>query len=217
MKPRSIIVRCFIGVLLLASPAAAQFSPTISSIPSLKAFAPGRLVVRGTLLDFVTEVRVNGTPIPILSSGGSRLVAGPLAPQPPGFATVRLVFRRGSVTGRLELTPTVQASRRGLRVTTIINNGDVGAFALRFSYTRLGALEVDPGIYFGRLIPMDSSTLVTGVLEESAPTTVVARLPIEIGLVGAELHLQALCTVGAAGVQSYSNLAIVPPFGPFAK
>ena len=84
---------------------------------------------------------------------------------------------------------------------------------LRFSYQRLPALEVDEGIYYGRLIPATVTVLATGTAEDAEPITLVSRVPVEFGLIGAPLNLQALCTVGAEAVQSYTNLAAVPGFG----
>lgn len=203
-----------LAVLLLAATAAAQQpTPIITSIPPRVAFDPVRVAILGTNLGIVTEVRVNGVVTPIVRVTATRLVVGPVPPQIPGFGTVELVYGRGTVVGTIEFTPTLSASRRGTRVMSRLNNGEPGAFVLRFSYERLPALEVDDGIYYGRLIPADSAVLAAGVFADELPVEVVARLPIEVGLIGAPLNLQSLNTFAASGVQSYSNLAVVSGFG----
>jgi len=210
-------VRSLIGVLVLAATAAAQNAPvpTISSIPSRQAFDPGRLVVFGSNMGLVTGVRLDGEPVPIIRITPTRLVAGPLEPRAPGFDTVELIYPRGRTVGTLELTPSLSASRRGRRVTTVLNNGDVGSYVVSYSYTRLAMPESDPGIYYARWLPLGSPVLTAGVFDESHTATMLTQLPVQSGLIGAPLNLQALCTVGIDGFESYTNLTSFLGFGQF--
>jgi hypothetical protein len=202
-----------LSVLLAATAAAQQPTPTISSIPPRKAFDLERIAILGSNLGLVTDVRVNGIVAPIVRVTGTRIVVGPVPPQDPGFGTVELIHGRGIVTGTIELTPTLRAERRGLRLTSTLRNGDVGAYVLRFDYERLPAPVVEPGIYYGRLLPLDAQVLSAGTFADAEPLTILSRMPIEVGLIGAPLSLQAQCVIGVEAVQSYSNLAAVPGFG----
>jgi len=214
MNPRSIVLRSLTGLLFLASTALAQQpTPVIGSIPSRNAFDPGRVVINGSNLGLILDVRVNGISLPIVRVTSTRLVAGPLAPQAPGFAPVELIHGRGTVSGTLELTPNLQSSRRGLRVTSRLNNGGAGTYALRFATAALPAPEVDAGIYYGRLLALDAPVLSAGVFVDATPLTVTNRIPAQVGLIGAPLFLQAHCTVEAELVESYTNLATVAGFG----
>jgi len=215
MKPRSIVLRSVAGLVLLASAGLAQTGPipAISSIPSRNAFAPGNVVVNGTNLGLVFDVKVNGISLPIVRVTAARLVAGPLAPQAPGFAPVQLVHGRGTATGTLALTPTLTAGRRGLRVTSTLDLRAAGSYVLRLSYTPLTTPVVDPGIYYGRWLPLDATVLSAGVLPDATPLVQTSRIPVQVGLIGAPLGLQADCTIGAEQVRSYTNLAILLGFG----
>jgi hypothetical protein len=203
------------GVVSLASTPTAQgpFVPSISEIPAEKAFDPGNVTVFGSLLGLVTEARVNGVVYPIVRNTGSRLVVGPVAPQPPGFGSVELFYGGGTASGTLELTPSLVAVRRGTRAITTIDNGDVGTFVLAGSFRRLPVLAADDGIYYGRLIPLNSSVLATGAFTDETTVTIRPMIPIEIGLIGAPFNLQARCSVGAEGFLSYTNMVTVSAIG----
>jgi hypothetical protein len=211
------IATLFLTLALPAALAAAPSAqnapvPNITSVPSRDAFDTNRVVLFGTNLGLVTEVKVNGTSYPIIRATPGRLVVGPVPPQTPGFGTVEALGSGSADSATIEFTPTLKASRRGMRLTATVNNGDVGSYILRFNYQRLPTLEVDEGIYYGRLIPLASPVLSTGVFGDGSPVTVSTLIPVQVGLIGAPLNVQAQCSVGVAGVQSYTNLAEVAGF-----
>lgn len=214
MKRLAIFLSLAGGASLASTPAAqGPFEPSISEIPAEKAFDPGNVTVFGSLLGLVTEARVNGVVYPIVRNTGTRLVVGPVAPQPPGFGTVALFYGGGTTTGTLELTPSLKAVRRGTRAITTIDNGDVGTYVLAGSFRRLPALVPDAGIYYGRLIPLTAEVLATGVFTDATEVTIRPMIPIEFGLIGAPFNLQARCSVGAEGFLSYSNMVTVSAIG----
>ncbi|HEX6885971.1 MAG TPA: hypothetical protein VF530_21535 [Planctomycetota bacterium] len=214
MNPRSMLFPTVAALFLLASTGLAQQpTPVIGSIPSRNAFDPGRVVINGSNLGLVLEVKVNGISLPITRVNATRLVAGPLPPQPPGFAPVELIWGRGRLNGILELTPNLSCSRRGLRITSRVNNGDAGSYVLRFSTAALAEPVVDVGVYHARLLPLEAPILGGGVFLDATPVTVTHRVPVQVGMIGTPLFLQARCVVGAELFESYTNLAQVSGLG----
>jgi len=187
--------------------------PIISSIPSRRASDPERITVLGANLGIVTEVRLDGVSFPITRNTGNRLVFGPVPPQSPGFGQVELVFGRGTVEGVLALTPTLSAIRHGQHVEATLENGEAGTFVLAGSFRSLPAPVQEPGIYFGRLLPLTAVPLAAGLFADDQPITVRAKIPIELGLIGAPFHLQSRNSMSADGFRSYSNPASVPGLG----
>jgi hypothetical protein len=214
MKPSSLLTLALAG-LALASSTAAQNAPVpvISSIPNRKPWAPGNLVVNGSNLGLALQVKLDGQTLPIIRVGATRLVAGPLSPRDPGFGLVELVSGRGVESGTVEFVPTLTAARRGLRLSVRLNNGEPGTYLLRYSYSPFGPVS-DPGIYGPRFLPTISNTLFAGIFPTSAPVTLNnLPMPIDIGLIGRDLRLQATCTGSVSNVTAYTNKAQVPGFG----
>ena len=91
MRRIATLVLIVAGLGSLVSRAEAQIvsPPTIRSVNSTSAFAPGRIVIHGTSLGIVTQVLIAGEVVPIVKNTGSRLSVQP-PPEDPGFATLEL-------------------------------------------------------------------------------------------------------------------------------
>ena len=204
-----------LAALVLAGSVAAQAGPVpqVSSIPNRKPWAPGNLVINGTNLGLVFEVRLDGQSLPILRSSSTRIAAGPLSVRDPGFGQVELVSGRNVQTGVVEFVPTLSAARFGLRLRVRLNMGEPGTYVLRYSYGSAGPV-IDPGIFGSRHLPTISNALFAGVFPNSAPITLTGlSMPVDIGLIGSNLHLQATCYGSVSNVTAYTNLFEVPGFG----
>lgn len=199
----------------LPGTAAAQAGPVpqITSIPSRKAWAPANLVIHGSNLGLAFQVNLDGVPVPILRATATRLIAGPLSPRDAGFGAVEVISGRSVGTGTIEFLPTLSARRRGLRLSVRLNNGEPGTFVLQSSYNAV-APTLDPGIYGSRLIPPLSRVLHAGVFPDASPIQLNnLTMPVQIGVIGAPLRLQATCYSPSTGVTAYTNLAVVAPMG----
>jgi hypothetical protein len=215
MKLISTLAVALSGLALLAGSSAAQGAPVprISEIPARKSWSPGNLVVLGSNLGLTSGVSLDDVPVPILRTTGFRLVAGPLSARDPGFGAVELFHGAGVTTGVAEFVPTLTASQRGLRVEVRLNNGEAGTYVLRYAFGAI-APEFDPGIYGPRFLPATSSVFSTGVFPDENPLIVSGlRVPIEVGLIGVPLRLQATCYAATSNTTAHSNLAVVPGFG----
>jgi hypothetical protein len=203
-----------IGLAALPGAAVAQAPvPRISEIPARKSYAPGNLVVLGSNLPLASGVTLDDVPVPILRTGAFRLVAGPLSARDPGFGTVRVLSQGAVATGVAEFVPTLSASQRGLRMEIRLNNGGAGTYTLRFAYGTV-APTVDPLVYGPRLIPANAATLVAGVFADEAPVVLSGvRVPIDVGVIGVPIQLQATCYSADSDVTAHTNLATVPGFG----
>ena len=206
------------SLAVLGTAAAAQLAPVphISDVPLRKSYAPGNVVINGSNLGIATSVKVNGVVFPIIRATPTRLIVGPVTPQDPGFGTVEVISGRSTDSATIELLPTLAAVRHGTRMNITLNNGDVGTYLLRFSYTALGTPATDLGIYGKRWLGLLSPPLTagTGIFSDANPLVINGILvPVEIGQIGAPLRLQAKCTATTAGVTAYTNLASITAFG----
>jgi len=200
----------------LAAVPSAQNGPTpqITSVPARTSYAPGNVVIRGTNLSLATGARVNGVPVPIIRIGLSRMVVGPVEPQLPGFGTVDVIGGRGAVSAPIEFLPTLAAQRRNTRLDLRLNNGDTGVFIVRFSYEDFPTPRLDEGIYGPRYLRLNSPLLLAGAFPDANPLEIDnLLLPVQIGLLGRPLRLQAQCHADTAGVESYTNQVVLAPIG----
>ena len=215
MKALKLLTLALAGLTALAGVAAAQNAPTpnITSILPRKFWAPGNLVVQGSNLGLAFQVNLDGNPLPILRVTPVRLVAGPLSPREPGFGAVDLIHGRGVESGVVEFVPNLTAFRRGMRVTMRLNNGEPGTYVVRYSYAQSTPV-VDPEVFGTRHLPLSANTLVAGIFPDASPLTLPGvTLPIELGLIGAPLRLQATCFGSTNNVTAYTNLVLLPGFG----
>ena len=215
MKFISRLVPALLGLALIAQSAAAQAGPvpTISSITAKKAWDPGYVIINGSSLGLVTQVKLNGVPIPIFRVKSNRILAGPVAPQDPGFGTVLISNGSSGDTGPIEFLPTLKAVRRGARLVTTLNNGEAGTYILRYSYQSYGPAST-PGIYGPRFLGANSAVLFAGVFPDSGPVQIPGLyLPVEIGFLGNPLRVQAECYAATSNVTAYTNFAEVPGYG----
>jgi len=215
MKRIATILSSSLGLVLLASATAAQGPvPNITSVPQRQADNPGNVVINGTTLGLVTEVRINNVPVPIVRVRADRIIVGPLAPQLPGFATVKAFAGNNTDTDTLSLLPTLTAQRRGFVVFPTINNGDAGTYILRYSYQADLVNVADFGIYGRRFLSPTATVIGAGILPDANPFPAMPfALPIEIGLIGEDLKMQAECFSNTSGLTRYTNLAQVTGFG----
>ncbi|HEX6885133.1 MAG TPA: hypothetical protein VF530_17295 [Planctomycetota bacterium] len=203
------------GLTALAGAATAQNGPvpSITSIPSRKAWAPANLVINGSNLGLAFQVNLDDVSIPIIRATSTRLIAGPLTPREPGFGEVEVVSGRNVGTGVIEFLPTLSAKRRGLRLSIRLNNGEPGTYVLRYSFASVEPV-VDPGIYGSRVLPVFANVMMAGIFPDASPLVLNNHnMPIEVGLIGAPLRLQAACYSPSTGVTAYTNLALVAPMG----
>jgi hypothetical protein len=219
MKRIATALSAFLGLLALTSAATAQFGPTpdITSIPQRQANSPGNIVINGSNLGLVTDVKIDGVPVPIIRTRTDRIIVGPLAPQLAHFAAVRVSGGNSSDTGTLSLLPTLSATRRGFAVFPSIHNGDTGTYILRYTYqSDLVSIE-DKGIYGRRFLSPFATVSSVGVFPDANPFSVAPfALPIQIGTIGENLKMQAECSATTSGLVRYTNLAEVVGFGnPF--
>jgi hypothetical protein len=207
-----------VASLALAAPAlSAQVgpSPDISSVPARKSYSPGSVVINGTNLGLVTQVRINGVPTPISHVRPNRIVTQPIAPLNPGIGTVQVIGGSASDSAPIEFLPTLIAIQRGFRLTLKLNNGDTGTYAVRFSYANPSGGVLDPGIYGPRYLGIYASTIIAGVFPTASTLTLTGlTIPVQVGQIGAPLQLQALCYSPANNVTAYTNLATVPGITP---
>jgi hypothetical protein len=202
------------GLSTLERPATAQIGPVpdIAFVPSRRAHDPGNVAIHGSALALATCVKINGVSTPVVRVTPTRLVVGPVPPQPPGFGTVEVIGGRSTDSATIQFLPTLAALRRGTRLDVTLNNGDTGTYVLSYAYA-LGTPGMDQGIYGTRFLSLLSPILAAGVLADASPLVLQASMPIQIGQIGSPLRLQARCFATTSGVESYTNLATVPGFG----
>lgn len=216
MKRIATVLSSFLGLAALATVTAAQNSPRpdITSIPVRQANSPGNVVINGANLGLVTDVKIDGVPVPITRVRADRLIVGPLGPELPRFANVVVTSGNSSDSGTLSLLPTLSATRRGFGVFPVIHNGDTGSFILRRSYQAELNNSIDPGIYGRRFLSPFATVVEMGFFPNADPfPTSPFILPIEIGSIGETLKMQAECTANSTGLIRYTNLAEVEGFG----
>ena len=219
MKRIATALSAFLGLLALTSAATAQFGPQpdITAIPVRQADNPGNIVINGSNLGLVTDVKIDGVPVPIIRTRVDRIIVGPLDPQLAHFAAVRVSGGNSSDTGTLSLLPTLAATRRGFAVFPSIHNGDTGTYVLRWSYQPDLLNIADKGIYGRRFLSPFATVASVGVFPDANPFPLAPfALPIEIGSIGEDLKLQGECSAPTSGLVRYTNLAEVTGFGnPF--
>ena len=216
MKRIATALSAFFGLLALTSLSAAQFGPQpdITSIPQRQADVPGNIVINGSNLGLVTDVKIDNVPVPIIRTRTDRIIVGPLAPQLPHFASVRVSGGNSSDTGTLSLLPTLSAQRQGFAVFPSVNNGDSGTYILRWSYQPDLSFALDPGIYGRRFLSPFATVASIGVIPNANPFPLPPfALPIEVGAIGEDLKMQAECSATSSGLVRYTNLAVVNGFG----
>lgn len=216
MKSIATLFLAAVGLVSVAGSAAAQAGPVprITSVPQRFSYAPTNVAILGTNLGLAMDVKVNGVSYPVVRVTAARIVVGPVPPQDPGFGTVEVISASSVATAPISLLPTLSGTRRRTTVNLTLANGDTGTYVLRYAYTMLGSPVVDEGIYGKRLLPLASPVLTAGVFTDASPVTISALMPVQIGQIGSNLRVQAQCTADTAGIEAYTNLAVVPGFNP---
>ena len=216
MKRIATAFSMLLGLAALSGLASAQNGPvpSISNIPVRQADTPGNIVINGTNLGLTTEVTIDDVAVPIIRARSNRVIVGPLDPQLPGFAEVKVSGGNNSSNGTLSLLPTLKAERRGFVVYPTIHNGGSGTYILRHSYQKPIVDFVDPGIYGHRFLSPFATVGGAGFIPDGSPFPVQPfPLPIEIGAIGAEFKMQAEVSIDESGLVRYTNLAVVNGWG----
>lgn len=215
MKRIATALSSLVGLVALSGLASAQFGPTpsITDIPVRQADAPGNIVINGVNLGLVTEVTIDNVSVPIIRARQNRVIAGPLGPELPRFAQVRVAGGNSFSTGTLSLLPTLKAERRGFVVYPTIHNGATGTYILRHQYQAI-VNQADFGIYGRRFLSPFATVGGVGFIPDANPFPVQPfPLPIEIGQIGEEFKLQAEVSNDTTSLVRYTNLAVVNGFG----
>lgn len=203
------------GLVALSGLASAQFGPTpsITDIPVRQADAPGNIVINGVNLGLVTDVTIDNIAVPVIRARQNRVIVGPLGPELPRFAQVRVAGGNSFSTGTLSLLPTLKAERRGFVVYPTIHNGATGTYILRHTYGD-PVNSADVGIYGRRFLSPFATIGGAGFIPDGNPFPVQPfPLPIEIGAIGPEFKLQAEVSNDVSGLVRYTNMAEVNGFG----
>jgi len=215
MKRIATALFSLVGLVALSGLVAAQNGPvpSISNIPVRQADAPGNVVINGVNLGLVTDVKIDNVSVPIVRARSNRLIVGPLGPELPRFAEVKVSGGSNSATGTLSLLPTLKAERRGFFVYPTIHNGDTGTYILRHSFAEPVSFS-DFGIYGRRYLSPFATIGGVGFIPDANPFPVQPfPLPIEIGFIGPEFKLQVEVTSDASGLVRYTNMAVVNGWG----
>jgi hypothetical protein len=192
----------------------------ITQVESMMAYEPGPVSIVGKQLGLVTAVKVDGQAVPVLRNTGSEIVINP-GYQDPGFAQLELVKPGRTVTGWIEFTPSLRATRNGNLIRVMLNPGEDGFHWLYWSYRRLETPVTFPNVYYSGMLNLNvhgSGILCAAECVEGE--LLIETVPVPPVLIGEYHHffgehplsgainLQAYCLLGSD--QCFSNMVRVP-------
>jgi len=137
-------------------------APTVRSVETTMAYAPGNVHLQGQFLNLVQEVRINGVAVPIVARTFSELEIQP-APQLPGFQELQLDYGYGTRADPIEFMPSLSGSMTPDHLIVTLN-GDCeilspGAYWLFYSFSCLSAPAVHPSRYYMGMLDLTQPSL----------------------------------------------------------